>query len=221
MNYQKIYDDFIKDRKSKEALGYYETHHIIPKSSGGLDEESNLIKLSARDHFFAHLLLSRFAGHKMKIALQYMLYGKNGIQSQNRYKPSSRRIGIIIEEANISRSHILKNRSFSEKHKENLSNAMRGRKAHNKGKGCSPQQREKLSNAMKGKIPWNSGMHGKEHLSKYKNKPKPPSMLGMKWINDGVNQKKIKSTDALPEGWSFGRIDMSGNNNPTRKKNDI
>lgn len=222
MDYQKIYQRFIEDRRHKEVNGYYETHHIIPRSSGGLDDEDNLIKLSARDHFFAHMLLARFAGHKMKIALQYMLYGKRGEQSRNRHKPSSRQIAIIIEQANLARSALLKNRIFSEEHKRNLSNSLTGRSAHNLGKAISECQRKKQSESMKGKTPWNKGLNGKDYLEKYENKPKPPSMLGMKWVNDGTIQKKIKSTDPLPDGWAYGRIDIRGDKNPMRKnKNDI
>lgn len=62
MDYFKTYTTFITSRKERVVVGYYEKHHIIPKSINGTDEESNLIKLSARDHAFAHLLLAKIYG---------------------------------------------------------------------------------------------------------------------------------------------------------------
>jgi hypothetical protein len=65
MNYKKIYNDFIDNRKSKKINGYYEVHHIIPRSFGGNNNESNLIKLTSADHFFAHILLAKIYGKSM------------------------------------------------------------------------------------------------------------------------------------------------------------
>lgn len=57
MNYEKIYIDLINNAKHKSYTGYFENHHIIPKSIGGSDEVGNLVLLSAREHFVAHQLL--------------------------------------------------------------------------------------------------------------------------------------------------------------------
>lgn len=56
------YDDFIaailnnRGRHISDDL-YYETHHIVPKSCGGSNDENNLIDLYPREHFIAHKLL--------------------------------------------------------------------------------------------------------------------------------------------------------------------
>lgn len=55
--YEKIYKDFIEDRRNKEVIGYGERHHIVPRSLGGLDTDDNIVFLSLRDHYFAHKLL--------------------------------------------------------------------------------------------------------------------------------------------------------------------
>lgn len=73
MNWNKIYNDFIEDRKIKTVKGYYEKHHILPRALGGTDEKENLIILSASDHLFAHLLLARIYGGTMWFALKLML----------------------------------------------------------------------------------------------------------------------------------------------------
>jgi hypothetical protein len=57
MNYSKIYDEIVKNRKINEPIGYYEKHHIIPKSLGGDDSSENIVKLTPREHFICHHLL--------------------------------------------------------------------------------------------------------------------------------------------------------------------
>lgn len=70
MNYERIYNEFIADRRAKEADiiasgEYTEKHHIIPRSLGGGDEPENLIALVWRDHFFAHICLAKqHGGHQ-------------------------------------------------------------------------------------------------------------------------------------------------------------
>ena len=59
MNYSIIYDGLINKRKDTTATGYIEHHHIIPKCMGGKDDESNLVSLTGREHWIAHLLLYR------------------------------------------------------------------------------------------------------------------------------------------------------------------
>ena len=59
------YNDFINDiLVSRGRFGipkgeYKERHHIIPRCTGGLDEEDNLIDLTAKEHFIAHMLLAK------------------------------------------------------------------------------------------------------------------------------------------------------------------
>ena len=67
---------------------YCERHHIIPKSEGGKDEPDNLVNLTAREHYIAHLLLMKiYNDWKMKHAFTMMAYGNSG---QNRGRVSSR-----------------------------------------------------------------------------------------------------------------------------------
>jgi hypothetical protein len=74
MDYHRIYREFIADRKSKGCPdGYSERHHILPRALGGGDEPENLIRLTAEDHFFAHLLLAKAHGGTMWIAVMRMM----------------------------------------------------------------------------------------------------------------------------------------------------
>lgn len=61
MDYQKIYNDLISSRSNQRLRvdEYYENHHIIPKCLGGSNDKINLISLTYREHFLAHLLLTK------------------------------------------------------------------------------------------------------------------------------------------------------------------
>lgn len=72
MDYARIYQDFIDNRRLQTPAGYVERHHILPRSLGGLDDGSNIVSLTAEDHYFAHLLLAKIHGGKMAWALQLL-----------------------------------------------------------------------------------------------------------------------------------------------------
>ena len=88
MNYKKHYEVLCYGRQSLERVKskefYYELHHILPKSLGGLDIKENLVLLTAREHYIAHLLLYAMyrqqggdALRKMAFALISMLSNTN------------------------------------------------------------------------------------------------------------------------------------------------
>lgn len=55
---QQYYDFIERHRNDVFADGdQYDMHHIQPKSLGGKDDESNLIKLSPRNHLIAHRMI--------------------------------------------------------------------------------------------------------------------------------------------------------------------
>jgi hypothetical protein len=58
-HYKNRYDKFITTIKNsgRAVIGYSEVHHIQPKCLKGMNESSNLIELSLREHFLAHWLL--------------------------------------------------------------------------------------------------------------------------------------------------------------------
>lgn len=73
MDYQKIYADFITDRTlTAPTEAYTELHHILPRALGGSDAPTNLIALTARDHYFAHCCLAKIHGGGMWHALALM-----------------------------------------------------------------------------------------------------------------------------------------------------
>ena len=65
MNYRKTYFKLIRKAISENRVKgeiYYESHHIIPESCGGV----GTVLLTAREHFIAHLLLTKFSPRRWK-----------------------------------------------------------------------------------------------------------------------------------------------------------
>lgn len=67
MDYERVYYALINRAIRETHIGkrvknyscYYEYHHIIPKSLGGGDCDSNLVMLTAKEHYVCHLLLTK------------------------------------------------------------------------------------------------------------------------------------------------------------------
>ena len=71
MNAEKIYCQLIERSQNQirnKANAYFEQHHILPKCLGGSDCVDNLVLLTAREHFIAHILLTKIHPHNAKIA---------------------------------------------------------------------------------------------------------------------------------------------------------
>jgi len=81
--YTNTYYKIIDRAKTRDITGYTEKHHIIPKSLGGSNSKDNLVKLTAREHFICHLLLSKMTDgtnrQKMFLALKMLTRLKNKI----------------------------------------------------------------------------------------------------------------------------------------------
>lgn len=72
--YYKWYMGIINKRiLSQPADGYCESHHIVPKSMRGLDNPLNLVKLTSREHFICHLLLTKFTLGRDRISMLYAI----------------------------------------------------------------------------------------------------------------------------------------------------
>jgi len=86
--YSRIYYNIIERGKSRTLEGYYESHHIIPKSLGGSDESFNIVDLTPREHFICHLLLPKMTEgseyHKMLRA--YVIMSGRKIYGSRKYE---------------------------------------------------------------------------------------------------------------------------------------
>jgi len=96
--YMKLMDSRKVSSRRRNDGNYYESHHILPKSLGGSNHKSNLVLLTAREHFIAHFLLTKMTCGSQKRSMTYALVrflGKN--VSGDRYKINSRIYQNIVE----------------------------------------------------------------------------------------------------------------------------
>jgi hypothetical protein len=90
MDYKRIYNKIVANRQANPLSleEYGEVHHIVPRSLGGDDSPSNLVRLTAREHFICHALLAdsyeygTFEWYKMNHAFLMMKSSNTG---QERY----------------------------------------------------------------------------------------------------------------------------------------
>jgi hypothetical protein len=72
MNYPNHYERIITRAKHRTLVGYTESHHIIPKCLGGTNDIDNLVDLTAREHYVAHILLAKIHGGTLWHAVNLM-----------------------------------------------------------------------------------------------------------------------------------------------------
>jgi hypothetical protein len=148
--YTHWYYDIVNRAKTRVLIigGYYEKHHIIPKSLGGNNNSDNLVKLTAREHFICHWLLTKMVSgtkekYQMWNAFSCMLYREN--PNQERHKVSSR----VFENIKSAGSKI-KSERFSGKN--NPMYGKRGELSPHYGKKKSAEHLANLSKAHTGVI---------------------------------------------------------------------
>jgi NUMOD3 motif len=106
MNYARIYDEFIANRRGRNPQPA-ERHHIVPRCIGGNNAAENLILLSSEDHFFAHLLLAKIFGGKLNACAWLMtskLHPARGRVAREKYGWLRRRY--IIENSNRQKARM-------------------------------------------------------------------------------------------------------------------
>ena len=95
MDYICIYKKIIEKARSLESQRlndgvYVECHHIVPRCMGGLDVSSNLVYLTAREHFICHwLLFKQYRTTDLAHAFFSMINGPLVKNGKRDLKPSS------------------------------------------------------------------------------------------------------------------------------------
>lgn len=149
--------------------GYVERHHIKPKALFPelRDNPDNIVMLTAREHFVAHLLLAKIYGGVMSFAAQSMsLHGRYG----------SRQYEWLREESALYLSSTRQgagNPMFGRKQTpEHVAKSLAGRRrswgdspSPLKGRAISQQHRERIS------------AHQQEHGNYWKGKKMPPEVV--------------------------------------------
>ena len=87
MNYIKHYNQLVDRAKNRKLDCYVEIHHVIPRCMGGSDNAENLVSLTAREHFIAHLLLTKIYPGNMYLvkAVAIMCIGQSERKLTNRW----------------------------------------------------------------------------------------------------------------------------------------
>lgn len=189
MNYEKLYDNLIEKAKIREILeGYYEKHHIIPKCLGGSNSKDNLVKLTAREHFIAHLLLMKIfpSNHKLTYAAHVM--GK----SFRKKGGKSKLFEAIRKYYSKASSEYLKGKPRSEETKAKL-RLWKGSKHHFFGK-----TREEFSKRISGK---NNPMFGRCRKGEFAGEKN--GMYGKGYLVSGKDNPMFKGFWITPLG-KFG-----------------
>lgn len=120
--YYKWYQQIVSRANLRVLEGYFEVHHIIPKSLGGTNSIENLVNLTAREHFICHWLLTKCVIHnveKMKYALWLMTTTENSLQQ--RYKITPKKYEIIKKSLSETFSKQHAGRKMSEETKRKIS----------------------------------------------------------------------------------------------------
>jgi hypothetical protein len=155
MDYKRIYEAFIKDRRIRELAltGYVERHHIIPRCMGGGDGSDNLIRLTPEDHIFAHLLLAKIYGRALWYPLFLMFRparqlgvidrGKRAVRIVAQAKRAQAEMQTGVKRPDVSVA--LSGRAKSKAHREKLSAARVGFRD-------SEETRAKKSKALRSRV---------------------------------------------------------------------
>ena len=137
--YTRWYWAIVEQRAIKDWRRKGEVHHIIPRSLGGSDDRSNLVKLNGHNHAWCHWLLTKMTEGDARSKMVYA-FNMMGVYGDHMDRPKSWAIVRAYE----------KNRAeWSKIH----SKTMKGKVPHNKGKKLSgvelEAQRERIKNRRK------------------------------------------------------------------------
>jgi hypothetical protein len=211
-HYVTRYIKFIQSIATRSDMidGYYEKHHILPKSM--YPEYKNLsthpwncVKLTMREHFLAHWMLAKAFGGPMWFSFNLMK------------SCFSKRYGVAFNTVKLFEISANKNRpKHTEKTKQKISNTTKNRKKS----PLSAETKNKISLALNGqkyskerKLTHVSGMAGKTHTSDSKqkmsnsHKGKKLSDITKKKLSD-INKGKLdekwgEKTGAARKGKSY------------------
>jgi hypothetical protein len=174
--YTKWYFSIINNRRAQLFKGYGECHHIIPASLGGSNAPFNIVRLTAREHFICHLLLTKMVSgnnlYKMKTAFIAMSNLRSKWHQNNRINSKlfeKIKHGLIFtdeQRKKISESvkksmTVERRKQISAKAKERVASSATKHKMSesSKNRKLTPELRNKFRTAKK---TWTGRSHSKE-----------------------------------------------------------
>jgi len=196
--YHKLINRAILEARSKGKGIYYEQHHIVPKCLGGTNEKSNLVLLTGREHFIAHLLLHRQypSSRKLQTAFVAMCTLKNE-QHEGRYTVSNRSYEYARQLLSETMKQKMEGKTHSEELKAKWSTNRKGKPSHRKGKTLTEEHKLNLKRTEEQK-----------KLMSELRKGQVSSCKGRKMVlKEGV-KKRVKPEEInhyLSNGWHFSK----------------
>jgi hypothetical protein len=140
---------------NRELDCYTEKHHIIPRCMGGSNDKENLVTLTAREHYIAHLLLTKCSNseYRGKLIHAYIMMSEVKDKNQERfYKINSR----LFENRKIESNKIKSEFRHTEEAKKSISKNLKGIKK----KPFTDEHKENISKGHKGQKAWNKDLKG-------------------------------------------------------------
>lgn len=143
--------NIIDSAKNRKTDQYTETHHIIPKSIGGTNDSSNLVELTAKEHFICHMLLVKMleGEHKQKMVYAWWQLSNQCNDRQERIPITGNRYALARKYFAETHSDRMKN-NHPLRNPENLEKLREGIRRRGptsiKGRKMSEESKQKLRN---------------------------------------------------------------------------
>jgi len=161
------YENLVAKAKARPSLdGYVERHHVIPVCFGGNNNAENIVTLTAREHYIAHLLLWKMSmdkksHNKMTMALHVMVNGSGHKKQDRSYLVPSR-----IYEANRKEyvqviSEIMSGPNNKWRGRKHTTKSLEKMREWQRDPVVKQQQRERVTGE-------NNPMYGKTHSEEMK-----------------------------------------------------
>lgn len=221
MNYKRIYSAIIKNRLSNPLpeSEYGQKHHILPKSlyPDKKNDPKNIVKLSYREHYVCHWLLTKiypckemtYAFYLMNCYQNKMYINSHAFQMSRKAFNEINRGKRLSDETKTKMSEAKKGKHLSEETKKKLSEASKWQKNPNFGKHHSDEIKKKISDILKTKMNNEKnpfyGRHHSEETKKKMSESRKEANKGKIWINNGIINKFVYP-DEIPEGFVKGRL---------------
>jgi hypothetical protein len=216
MNYQIIYNQIIERAQNRKLDGYKERHHIIPKCMGGSNDKTNLVELTAREHFICHRLLCEIYPKNKKLIYSVWVMATGFRKSHNSdYKVSSRVFEYLRTNFSNTIRNVPKPKNFmTPELKQKISSSNKG-VTRNVGRIASDETKQKMSLSHKGnkhsqitKDKISQKNKGNKHLEKTKHMIKDkklgkPTKKSQSVFQYDLNGNFIKEWNKIKEASKF------------------
>lgn len=150
MDHQAVYDALMVRSVERDGIdGYVERHHIRPKSlfPDLKDDPSNIVILTAREHFIAHLLLAKIYGGVMAFAAQSMAL--NGRYGARRYAWLREDAAAYMSESRKGSGNPMFGRKWSSEQIAKRIQSRTGKPSPLRGRIISESHRQKIKEAQR------------------------------------------------------------------------